>query len=293
MTAEQIYIPIRKADSILSNRVFVFVRRNPTLTIGGGIFAVILAGSLLAPLAPGDAFDMQPILRMRPPSAESLLGTDQFGRDVLARSLYGGQVSLIVGCSVTALALIVGIFLGVIAGYFRAAEAPLMRLMDALMSIPAVLLAIALVALTKPGVATVVLAIAIPEIPRVVRLVRSVVLSMRSAVFVEAAIVSGSNPAKIIRRHILPSTIGPLMVQATYICASAILIEATLSFLGAGAPPEIPTWGNMIAASRLYLANAPWTIFVPSVFLALTVLSVNLIGDGLRDRLDPRLARRL
>lgn len=270
-----------------------FIRRNPTLTFGSFLLFLVVISAAFAPLAPGDAFDMQPIQRMRPPGADFWLGTDQLGRDIFARTLYGGRASLIVGLGVVVLAIGFGVVLGVLAGYFRKFEAPIMRVADALMSIPAVLLAIALVAVTKPGIATVILAISIPEIPRVVRLVRSIVLSQRELTYVDAAVASGSSAIKIILRHILPAAIAPLLVQASYICASAILIESALSFLGAGAPPEIPTWGNMIASSRLYLATAPWTIFVPSLFLAATVVSVNLIGDGLRDQLDPKLARRL
>jgi peptide/nickel transport system permease protein len=187
----------------------------------------------------------------------------------------------------------VGVVLGALSGYFDRVDASVMRLTDALMSIPAVLLAVALVSLTSPGVIAVILAISIPETPRVVRLVRSIVLSQRRLTYVEAAIAAGSGSIKIIARHILPAVFAPLMVQASYICASAILIEATLSFLGAGAPPEVPSWGNMVASSRLYLATAPWTIFAPSLLLAMTVVSVNLIGDGHRDRLDPKLSRRL
>ena len=270
-----------------------FARRNPTLVFGLVLFVLIVASAVFAFLVPGSAFDMQPIQRLRPPGALSLLGTDQLGRDVLARALYGGRVSLVVGAGVVALALIVGVTLGVLAGYFCWLEAPILRVADALMSIPAVLLAIALVSLTQPGLATVILAISIPEIPRVLRLVRSIVISQRKLTYVDAAIASGSGAFKIIRRHILPAAIAPLLVQASYICASAILIESVLSFLGAGTPPNIPTWGNMITSSRLYLASAPWTIFVPSLLLAATVVSVNLIGDGLRDQLDPKLARRL
>jgi peptide/nickel transport system permease protein len=168
-----------------------------------------------------------------------------------------------------------------------------MRFMDGLMAIPGILLAIALVALTGASIVTVIVAIVIPEIPRVVRLVRSVVLTAREQPYVDAAISGGSRSAKIIRVHILPNTFAPLIVQATYICASAILVEAALSFLGAGIPPQTPTWGNMIAQSRLHLARAPWTIFFPGACLALVVLAVNLLGDGLRDRLDPRLSRRM
>lgn len=274
-------------------RVRRLARRNPTLLIGLALFALVLASAVLAPLAPGNGFDMQPIQRLRPPGGAFLLGTDQLGRDVLARALHGGRVSLIVGAGVVALALSAGVLLGVLAGYFRWLEAPILRVADALMSIPAVLLAIALVSVTRPGLLTVILAIAIPEVPRVLRLVRAIVLSQRKLTSVDAAVASGSGAFRIIRRHILPAAVAPLLVQASYICASAILIEAVLSFLGAGTPPEIPTWGNMITASRLYLASAPWTIFVPSLFLAATVVAVNLIGDGLRDQLDPKLARRL
>ena len=180
-----------------------------------------------------------------------------------------------------------------LAGYFRTADAIVMRIMDGLMAIPAILLAIAMVSLSRASLLVVIIAITIPEIPRVVRLVRSVVLSVREQPFVEAAIAGGAPTWKILLRHIMPSTFPPLIVQATYVCASAILIEASLSFLGAGTPPEIPTWGNMVSSSRLFLSRAPWTIFAPGLALALVVLAVNLVGDGLRDRLDPRLARRM
>jgi len=191
------------------------------------------------------------------------------------------------------MSITLGLMIGLMSGYFRKVDLVVMRLMDGLMAIPAILLAIALVALTRASVSTVIFAITIPEIPRVVRLVRAVVLSVREAPYVEAAIAGGTPTWKILLRHIVPNTIAPLIVQATYICASAILIEAALSFLGAGTPPEIPTWGNMIAQSRLFLSRAPWTIFAPGIALALVVLAVNLLGDGLRDRLDPRLARRM
>ena len=236
---------------------------------------------------------MVPANRLRPPSAEHWFGTDPLGRDVFARSVYGARISLIVGLSVSAVSVSVGLAIGLAAGYFRRLDNVLMRIMDGLMAIPAILLAIALVSLNRASVGIVIIAIAIPEIPRVVRLVRSVVLTTREQPYIEAAIGGGSRSGKIIIRHILPSTIAPLIVQATYITASAILIEAGLSFLGAGVPPEIATWGNMIASSRLLLARAPWTIFFPGACLAIVILAVNLLGDGLRDRLDPRLARRM
>jgi len=270
-----------------------FARRNPTIVAGGLILAIIAVLSIVAPLFAGDAITMHPAQRLRPPSATDWLGTDHLGRDVFARTVFGARVSLLVGISVAAVSITAGLFIGLMAGYFRKVDAVVMRLMDGLMAIPAILLAIALVALTRASVPTVIVAITIPEIPRVVRLVRAVVLGVREAPYVEAAISGGTPTWKILLRHILPSTIAPLIVQATYICASAILIEAALSFLGAGTPPEIPTWGNMIAQSRLFLSRAPWTIFAPGIALALVVLAVNLLGDGLRDRLDPRLARRM
>ena len=270
-----------------------FVRRNPTIVAGGFILAVITLLAIFAPLFAGDAITMQPALRLRPPSEANWFGTDHLGRDVFARTVYGARVSLFVGIAVAAMSITGGLFIGLMSGYFRRVDAVVMRLMDGLMAIPAILLAIALVALTRASVTAVIVAITVPEIPRVVRLVRAVVLSVREAPYVEAAIAGGTPVWKILLRHILPNTIAPLIVQATYICASAILIEAALSFLGAGTPPEIPTWGNMIAQSRLFLSRAPWTIFCPGIALALVVLAVNLLGDGLRDRLDPRLARRM
>jgi peptide/nickel transport system permease protein len=270
-----------------------FMRRHPTIVAGGVILLIVALLALAAPLFAGDAITMHPAQRLRPPSEKDWLGTDHLGRDVFARTIYGARVSLLVGLSVAAVSIAIGLFIGLMAGYFRRVDAVVMRLMDGLMSIPAILLAIALVALTRASVSTVIIAITIPEVPRVVRLVRAVVLGVREAPYVEAAIAGGTPTWKILARHILPSTINPLIVQATYICASAILIEAALSFLGAGTPPEIPTWGNMIAQSRLFLSRAPWTIFAPGIALALVVLAVNLLGDGLRDRLDPRLARRM
>ncbi len=274
-------------------RPWRFIRRNPSLVAGGVILAIFAILALAAPWLPGDPLTMKPSNRLLPPGGAFPLGTDSLGRDVMARVIHGARVSLFVGFSVAIMSVAAGLAIGLVAGAVRPTDTPLMRLMDALMAIPAILLAIALISLTQASVTTVIIAITIPEIPRVVRLVRSVVLSVREQPYIEAAIAGGARMPKIILRHILPSTIPALIVQATYICASAILVEATLSFLGAGAPPEIPSWGNMIASSRLYLARAPWTIFCPGLALALVVLAVNLLGDGLRDRLDPRLARRM
>jgi len=290
-------LPVPIASSLPARtqvaRLRRFIRRNPTLFAGGAILSLVALIALAAPLIAGDPLTMQPAQRLRPPSDVNWLGTDNLGRDVFSRSVYGARVSLFVGLSVASFSVAVGLLVGLLAGYFRRVDAVVMRLMDGLMAIPAILLAIALVALTRASVMTVIVAITIPEVPRVVRLVRSVVLSVREAPYVEAAIAGGTPVWKILLRHILPTTVAPLIVQATYICASAILIEAALSFLGAGTPPEIPTWGNMIAQSRLFLSRAPWTIFAPGIALAVVVLAVNLLGDGLRDRLDPRLARRM
>jgi peptide/nickel transport system permease protein len=276
-----------------ADRLRDFARRNPTICIGGTLLAFVAGCALLAPLIAGNPITFQPINRLKPPSAEFWFGTDSLGRDVYARTVYGARISLMVGLVVATAAIVLGLAMGLVAGYYRRVDTVLMRVMDGFMAIPAILLAIALVSLTHASVETVIVAIAIPEIPRVTRLVRAVVLTVRDQPFIDAAITGGSRGRKIMLRHIVPSTMAPLIVQATYICASAILVEAGLSFLGAGTPPEIPTWGNMIASSRLYLGLAPWTIFFPGGCLAIVVLAVNLLGDGLRDHLDPRLARRM
>ncbi len=279
--------------AVARNTLADFIRRNPTIVVGGVLLTLITLAALLAPWIARDPIAFEPINRLRGPSSEFWLGTDSLGRDVYARMIYGARISLLVGLSVALISVVSGAVVGLLAGYFSRFDAIVMRLMDGIMAIPSILLAIALVALLGSSVKVVIIAIAIPEIPRVTRLVRAVVLSVRDLPFVEAARSNGTRVAKLLRRHILPSTVAPLIVQATYICAHAILTEAGLSFLGAGTPPEFPTWGNMIASSRLYLQIAPWTIFAPGICLALVVLAVNLLGDGLRDRLDPRISRRM
>jgi peptide/nickel transport system permease protein len=271
---------------------WLFARRNPTLVAGGGILALMTLAAIAAPLFAGDPVTINPAQRLRPPSAEHWLGTDQLGRDVFARVVWGARVSLQVGLLVAIVSVAIGTAIGLVAGYFRTADALITRFMDGIMAIPAILLAIAFVALAGASVWIVIVAIVLPEIPRVVRLVRSVVLSVREAPYVDAARAGGTRLRVIMMRHILPSTIAPLIVQATYICAAAIIVESALSFLGAGVPPETPTWGSMIAQSRSFLSRAPWTVFAPGFALALVVLSVNLLGDGLRDWLDPRSGRR-
>jgi len=222
-----------------------------------------------------------------------VMGSDSFGRDIFSRVIYGTRVSLLVGISSALLALAFGIVFGLSSGYLRWLDGPLMRVMDGLMAIPAILLAIVLVAMWRASVLTVVLAIAITEIPRVTRLVRSLVLSIREEPYVEAAISLGTPTGKIMFGHILPNCVAPLLVQGTYICASAILVEAILSFLGVGLPPDIPTWGNIMAEGRVQFMAYPHNLFFPGVFLAVTVLAVNILGDGLRDTLDPKMAKKV
>jgi peptide/nickel transport system permease protein len=275
-------------------RIGATLRRHPTAIAGGVVLLVMVAIAILAPwLGTTDPLSVSPVRRLKPPSAQFWFGTDMLGRDVYSRVIYGSRVSLSVGLSVAIIATIIGLAIGLVTGFLRWVDAIVMRVMDGLMSIPPVLLAIALIALTKASLGNVVFAIAISEIPRVVRLVRSLVLTLREQPYVEAAIASGTRLPLILLRHILPNTIAPLLVQATYICASAMITEAILSFIGAGTPPDIPSWGNIMAESRSLIQIAGTLLLFPGIFLSLSVLSVNLLGDGMRDALDPRLARRL
>jgi peptide/nickel transport system permease protein len=243
-------------------------------------------------LAPYDPLAMSTAMRLKPASELHLLGTDAFGRDLLSRCIYGARVSLIMGVGVAIIAIAIGLPLGLAAGFFRILDAILMRVMDGLMAIPALLLAIAVVSLSGSSIWTVMIAITIPEVPRVVRLVRSVVLSAREEPYVEAAISLGTSLPKIMWRHLMPNTLAPLIVQGTYICASAILIEAILSFLGAGLGTETPSWGNIMSEGRAYFQLKPSLIFWPGLMLSLCILSINLLGDAARDVLDPRLKQR-
>ena len=285
------------AEEVLSERtdpgMVALLLRHPSIVWGGALLVIMVIIAVFGPVFTSDPVALNPIKRLKPPSAESLFGTDFLGRDVFARVIYGARVSLVVGLTVSVIAVFLGLFIGLVAGYLRALDAIVMRVMDGLMAIPGILLAIALISLSGATLTTVVIAIMIPEIPRVVRLVRSVVLTVREEPYVEAAIAAGTKLPLILFRHILPNTIAPLIVQATYICGSAMLTESILGFLGAGIPPEIPSWGNIMSEGRTYFQLSPWIIFYPGVALALTVLAVNIVGDGLRDTLDPRIARKM
>ena len=268
--------------------------RHPTAIAGGIVLLVMVLIALFAPwLGTVDPQAVSPIQRLKPPSSEHWFGTDMLGRDVYSRVIYGSRVSLAVGLAVAALSLAIGLTIGLVTGFIRWLDAVVMRVMDGLMSIPSVLLAIALMALTKASVTNVILAITLAEVPRVVRLVRGLVLSLREQPYVEAAVAAGTSLPLILLRHILPNTAAPLLVQGTYICASAMIVEAILSFIGAGTPPNVPSWGNIMAEARSLFQIAGYLILLPGLFLSVTVLAVNLLGDGMRDALDPRLARRM
>ncbi len=281
--------------------------RNPAVLIGGTVLLVMALMGLLAPfLGTIDPAAINPSARNRVPGVERTIraddgsttvfkhrmGTDSLGRDVYSRVVYGARVSLMIAVSVAAVSISIGLILGLLAGYIRSLDAVIMRFMDGLMAIPAILLAIAVVSLFRAGLTAVIVAIIVPEIPRVVRLVRSIVLSVREEPYVEAAIMQGTRLPLLMVRHILPNTIAPLIVQGTFIAASAILVEAILSFLGIGIPPETPTWGNIMAEGRNVFRVFPHNILYPGIFLGITVLAVNMLGDGLRDTLDPKMAGR-
>jgi peptide/nickel transport system permease protein len=269
-----------------------FLRRHPTVAAGGALLILMLLMAVFAPyLGTVDPTALAPARRTRAPSAEFWFGSDMLGRDIYSRVIYGARVSLTVGLSVAAFASVTGLTIGLCSGFVRWADPILQRVMDGVMSIPPILLAIALMALTRGSVGSVIVAITIPEIPRVSRVVRSVVLSLREQPYVDAAVVAGTRTPMIILRHILPNTLAPMTVQATYICASAMIVEAILSFIGAGTPPTIPSWGNIMAEGRALWQVKPFIVFFPAAFLSITVLAVNLLGDGLRDALDPRLAK--
>ncbi len=284
------------------------VRRNSAARFGGAVLLLLVLVAMAAPwLGTVDPSLFDPASRdLRPGMAGEIttlegdtvkhvfwMGSDSFGRDIYSRVIYGTRVSLVVGVCIALVALVFGIGFGLCAGYLRWLDGVLMRVMDGVMSVPPILIAIAMVAMWKGSLATVIVAIAVPEVPRVTRLVRSLVLTIREEPYVEAAVSLGTPPLLVMGRHILPNTIAPLIVQGTFICASGILVEAILSFLGVGLPPDIPTWGNVMAEGRAQFNDYPHNIFFPGLFLAVTVLAVNILGDGLRDTLDPKMAKRI
>ncbi len=292
-----------------SNRQSIWrqLTRNGSVVIGGTIVMAIVAMALLAPfLGTRDPAEINPSFRNKTPGYTATVrdddgnkvpvvyrfGTDSLGRDIYSRSIYGAQISLIVGLAVAVISISIGLVLGLVAGYIRWLDGIIMRIMDGLMAIPAILLAIGLISIFRAGLMAVIVAIVVPEVPRVVRLVRSIVLSIREEPYVESAVTVGTPTPQLIIRHVLPNTIAPLIVQGTFIIAAAILLEAILSFLGIGIPPEIPTWGNIMAEGRTLFRVFPHNILFPGLFLALTVFGVNMLGDGLRDVLDPKMEKR-
>jgi peptide/nickel transport system permease protein len=282
--------------------------RNPSVIVGGGILLVMLTIAILAPfLGTVDPTRIDPAARNKKPDTEityrldngqtakrvAIFGTDSLGRDVYSRVIYGTRVSLAVGVAVSLFAVAIGTMIGLVSGYVRWLDGIIMRIMDGLMAIPGILLAIALVSIWRAGLFTVIFAIVVPDVPRVVRLVRSIVLSVREEPYVEGAVSVGTPTWVLMFRHILPNTIAPLIVQGTFIAAAAILAEAALSFLGIGIPPEIPSWGNIMAEGRTLFRVFPHNIFYPGIFLAFTVLAINIMGDGLRDTLDPKMSKKV
>lgn len=293
-STEQLPMVLAETPSRSPRSAFVRVFKTTPVMIAVVVLALLVLAGIFAPyLSPYDPTQINPAMRLKPISAAHWLGTDAYGRDVFSRVLYGARVSLLVGTGVALLSVSLGLVIGVVAGYFRWVDAIVMRVMDGLMAIPGILLAIALVSLSGASIVTVLVAITIPEIPRVVRLVRGVILSVRNESYVEAAISLGTPTLTLMRRHLVPNTLAPLVVQGTYVFASAILTEAILSFLGAGVPPATSSWGNVMAEGRAYFQLFPGLVLYPGVLLSLTVLSVNVMGDALRDVLDPRMARRM
>jgi len=271
----------------------MLLRRHPFLSFSAAVFVLLALVSLLAPYVLADPRALNPVLRLRPPGWDHLFGTDHLGRSVFVRTLYGTRVSLSIGAAVALATTVLGLAVGLAAGFLRRWDGVVMRCMDGIMAIPGVLLAIALMSLFGSDIRTVIVAITIPEVPRMARLVRGLTLSIRGQPYIQAAITNGARLPRLMVRHVLPNVVAPVLVQATYVFASAMILEAVLSFLGAGTPPDIPSWGNMLAEGRNYLGRAPWILAFPGVALALLVLLVNVTGDAARDTLDPRLSRSL
>jgi peptide/nickel transport system permease protein len=266
----------------------VLGRRRATL-VGLALVAGVVVVGLLSPVLAGDPLRIDVARRLTPPGSAHWFGTDDVGRDVWSRVVYGARLSLLVGAAVVALSFVLGLGCGLIAGYYRRVDNVVMRVMDGLMAFPAIILAIALMASLGPSVLNVVVAIGVVYAPRVARIVRGSVLVIRETTYVEAARALGASDAVVIARHVLPNCLSPVIVQGSFVFAAAVLTEAALSFLGVGVPPYVPSWGNILAEGRLYLQQAPWLVLYPGAAIMLTIFGLNLLGDGLRDALDPRL----
>ncbi|MEJ5082160.1 MULTISPECIES: ABC transporter permease [unclassified Ochrobactrum] len=265
---------------------------NRAIALGVVILLAVILAALLAPwVAPYAPNKLSIVNKLQGPSWSHFFGTDEFGRDIFSRAIYAGRISLLVSLGVVAISTILGIFLGVTAGYFRRLDAPISRLLDAMMSFPDILLAIALVAALGPSLITVIIALGITYAPRLARIVRGSTLVIREMPYIEAAISLGLPTWQVLLRHVLLNLASPILVQATFVFASAMLAEASLSFLGIGVSSDMPTWGTMLAAGREYMNNAPWLMLFPGLAIILSVLSLQLVGDGLRDMVDPRLAK--
>ena len=265
---------------------------NRAILFGAVILAVVVLAALLAPLiAPYAPNKLSIVNKLQVPSAAHFFGTDEFGRDIFSRAIYAGRVSLLVSLGVVCISTVLGVMLGVVAGFFRKLDAPISRLLDAMMSFPDILLAIALVAALGPSLLTVILALGITYAPRLARIVRGSTLVLRELPYIEAAVAMGLPTWQILTRHVLLNLASPILVQATFVFASAMLAEASLSFLGVGVSTDMPTWGTMLAAGREYMNNAPWLMIFPGLAIVFSVLSLQLLGDGLRDLVDPRLAK--
>ncbi|MGM4983445.1 MULTISPECIES: ABC transporter permease [Rhizobium] len=265
---------------------------NRAMLFGAIILLVVILAAILAPwIAPYAPNKLSIVNKLKGPSMAHIFGTDEFGRDIFSRAIFAGRVSLLVSLGVVCISTVIGVFLGVIAGYFRRLDAPISRLLDAMMSFPDILLAIALVAALGPSLVTVILALGITYAPRLARIVRGSTLVLRELPYIEAAISMGLPTWQILGRHILLNLASPILVQATFVFASAMLAEASLSFLGVGVSSDMPTWGTMLASGREFMNNAPWLMVFPGLAIVFSVLSLQLLGDGLRDLVDPRLAK--
>lgn len=266
--------------------------RNKAILIGAIILAVVLVAAVLAPwVAPYAPNKLSIVNKLKAPSLAHVFGTDEFGRDIFSRAIYAGRISLLVSLGVVCISTVLGVIMGVAAGFFRKLDAPISRLLDAMMSFPDILLAIALVAALGPSLTTVILALGITYAPRLARIVRGSTLVLRELPYIEAAVAMGLPTWQILTRHVLLNLASPILVQATFVFASAMLAEASLSFLGVGVSTDMPTWGTMLASGREYMNNAPWLMVFPGLAIVFSVLALQLLGDGLRDLVDPRLAK--